>query len=149
LRSKAIPGILVAVVKDSETSDALAALEGEPEDERLRERAARALSREGRHDDALRLLFEPAGRLRNLTAHTRSRAPLPCLCKKCMAQAPAEVSADGGLFLREFAVSGSRVLLFWMPATLRGQVKAVVHEVRSALAGKLRRKGAKATSGSD
>lgn len=105
----------------------LRALEAAPADERLREDAARALTRAGRHAEAVAVLGEG---LVNLTAH--DGPTLPCLCRRCLQPALAEASAEGMSFVRRFVVARGRVLYYWAPAQL-GEDAGLRHSVRSRL----------------
>jgi hypothetical protein len=87
-------------------------LAARPDDEALRERAARTLSRRGRHREAVELL----GALINLSAH--DGPTLPCLCRRCLEPARVEAEADGVRFARCFVVARGRVLYYWAPIEL-------------------------------
>jgi len=100
-----------------------------PGDVAARQRAAEALDNDGDHDQACELLAP----LVNLTAHD-DEGELPCLCKRCLPAAGRTAAAGGFDFVRSFAVSGDRVLHFWMLAEQAGQRAAV----RASVAGALR-----------
>ncbi len=87
-------------------------LASNPGDEGLRERAAVALTRAGRHAEAVELLAA----LINLTAH--DGPTLPCLCRRCLAPTQVEARADGVAFARRFVVARGRVLYYWAPIEL-------------------------------
>jgi hypothetical protein len=110
----------------------LAELGGKPNDLALRERAARALQREGREADALALL---TGSLRNLTAH--EAPPLPCMCKKCLDPERPTAEAFGFTFDREFAVAEGRVLFYWVPRELARRRPGLRRSVSAVLGDKL------------
>lgn len=112
----------------------LAELQDRPQDERLRERAARALAQAGRHAEAAATLL--AG-LRNLTAHSR-KDPLPCQCKKCLVPHQGQAEARGAPFLRGFTAASGRVLFYWLPADLRGKEAAVSDAVRAGMRKRLK-----------
>lgn len=109
-----------------EISSLLVKLQADPADLDTRRRAAEALDLAGKRDDALTVLRP----LVNLTGHDED-AGLPCLCKRCLAAAPATAASEGMDFLPSFAVVGDRVLHFWMlaeQASDRGAVRASVAE---------------------
>ena len=117
----------------SATLRALAAdLAKDPENEALRERVARGLVTEGAAASAAKLL----ARHKHLNAH-EPREPgvtsLPCLCKKCFGAAPAEVSAGGMTFGRDFVLKSGRALHFWAPATVLELGGEMLRSVRAAL----------------
>jgi hypothetical protein len=110
----------------------LGELKQKPEDLGLREKAARALQREGRHVEAVQLL---TGSLRNLTAH--EPPPLPCLCRKCLDPERTSAELFGLSYDREFAVAKGRVLFYWVPRELAHRRDGVVQAVQSRLEDKL------------
>jgi Flp pilus assembly protein TadD len=107
----------------------LGKLQSSPDDHALRARAANALDAEGRGDEALALLAT----LVNVTGHDDD-AGLPCLCKRCLPQAPASAESSGMAFQRTFAVARDRVLHFWMLAELAHDRAQLRGAVASALA---------------
>jgi hypothetical protein len=106
----------------------LEALARGPDDAALRERAARALDREGQSADAVRVLLE---RFVNLNGH--EEGPLPCLCKGCLEPSAAGASARGQDFFRDYVVAAGRVLFYWAPDELRATDRRVRRSVRAAL----------------
>jgi hypothetical protein len=91
-----------------------------------------ALDAEGRLDEAVALLAP----LINVTGHDED-AGLPCLCKHCLSKAGKEAEAQGMKFHRSFAVTGKRVLHFWMLAEQAGERAGVRASVTAALAARL------------
>lgn len=112
---------------------ALAAdLAKDPENEALRERVARGLVTEGAAASAAKLL----ARHKHLNAHeesARGATSLPCLCKKCLPAAPAEVSAGALSFGRDFVLRSGRVLHFWAPKEVLALGGEAHRSVRAAL----------------
>lgn len=108
------------------------ALAKSPDDEALRERVARGLAGEGAGASAIEVLSP----LKHLNGH-EERADLPCLCKKCFGAAPAEVTAIGMTFGRDFVVKGGRVLHFWAPKEVLALGGAAHNSVRAALSRQL------------
>lgn len=104
-----------------------------PGEAELRRRAAELLEQRGLFAEALAVLAP----LVNFTGHEEAPA-LPCLCKTCLASAGVEAETSGMTFTRAFAVSGTRVLHFWLAdelAAQRGEVRRAVGEaLRSKLA---------------
>jgi hypothetical protein len=117
------------------TESLIAELDSKPDDWQLRERAARALQREGRDAEVAKLL---TGKLRNLTGH--EPPPLPCLCRKCLKPELTTTEALGFTFDREFAVAEGRVLFYWVPRDLRQRRKAVRASVQTVLGDRLGQK---------
>ena len=113
--------------------ETLAQLGDNPEDERLRERAALALTRAGRDLEACALLGEG---LINLTAH--DGPTLPCLCRRCLEPERSRAEAEGMVFLRRFVVSRGRVLFYWAPEAMADD-PGLVAGVRSRLDQRLAR----------
>jgi hypothetical protein len=108
----------------------LVKLQSSPADPELRRQIAEAMDASGQRED-IGPILDP---LVNLTGHDDD-AGLPCLCKKCLPVAPASAEASGMKFVRSFAVSGTRVLHFWMLSDLdRVAVRA---SVQKALAERL------------
>lgn len=108
-----------------------------PANAELRARCAEALERRGSPEQAQAVLAA----LVNLTCHDPA-GPLPCLCKRCLARAPLEAAAEGLVFRRTFAVSGSHVLHFWVPEDLaadRAEVRRAVGQAVRARLGRRRR----------
>jgi hypothetical protein len=85
-------------------------LAASPDDSRLRVELARALTRLGRHREAVELLQD---RFINLTAH--DGPTLPCLCRRCLRSELVDAHAQGMDFVRRFAVEQGRVLYYWAP----------------------------------
>lgn len=111
-------------------ADALvASLADDPDNADLREQAARALTSEGRHADAVALLQEA---FTHLNAH--DPGSLPCLCRRCMTAEDVRARVGDTLFVRDFSVAGGRVLFYWLPEELLGQT----HKVRRSVQGSLR-----------
>jgi hypothetical protein len=112
-----------------------------PEDATVRRNAIDALDARGLRDEAASLL----GAFVNFTGHDDA-APLPCLCKLCIARAPTTAALDGLTFTRAFAIHETRVLHYWFPdelATDRAEVKRAVGEQLRARLTRKRRKQAK------
>jgi hypothetical protein len=107
----------------------LGKLEASPQDHALRARAAEALDAADRHDEAFALLAP----LVNVTGHDED-AGLPCLCKRCLAAAPATAESAGMPFQRTFAVARDRVLHFWFLTELAGNRMQLRQSVAGALA---------------
>jgi hypothetical protein len=108
------------------------ALAKSPDDEALRERVARGLVGEGAGASASTLLSS----LKHLNEHEKG-AELPCLCKKCIGAAPAEVTAIGMTFGRDFVVKSGRVLHFWAPKEVLALGGDMHKSVRAALSRQL------------
>lgn len=108
-------------------------LAGRPDDELLRERAALALTREGRHREAVDVL----GALINLSAH--DGPTLPCLCRRCLDPEVVEAEAEGVRFVRQFVVAGGRVLYYWAPIEVAAS-PGLQRSVRARLANRLLRR---------
>jgi len=105
-------------------------LQAKPNDIKLRRRTAEALDASGQRDDATAVLAP----LVNLTGHDDD-TQLPCLCKACLPTAPEAADAAGMSFRRSFAISGTRVLHFWMLADQdRAAVRASVSAAMRARA---------------
>jgi hypothetical protein len=110
-------------------------LAAQPDDDALRERAALALSKRGRHREAVELLAA----LTNLTAH--DGPTLPCLCRRCLDSERVAAEADGISFVRRFVVARGRVLYYWAPTEIADS-PGLVRSVRARLDNRLaRRKG--------
>lgn len=113
-----------------ESSSLLGKLQANPDDLDVRRQAAETLDADGKRAEALAVL-QP---LINLTGHDEDTG-LPCLCKRCLANAPATAQSEGMAFVPSFAVVGNRVLHYWM---LADQERAAVREsVTAALAQRL------------
>jgi hypothetical protein len=109
----------------------LAQLTATPDDSPLRVEAAQALTKLGRHREAVELLRD---HFINLTAH--DGPTLPCLCRHCLAPDLADAHAQGMDFLRRFVVARGRVLYYWAPRELaddRGLARAVGARLDSRL----------------
>jgi hypothetical protein len=107
-----------------------------PDDDTLRERAALALTHQGRHAEAVALLAT----LINLTAH--DGPTLPCLCRRCLDPQRVEATADELTFVRRFVVARGRVLYYWAPPEIADS-PGLVRSVRARLDRRLaRRQGA-------
>jgi len=111
----------------------LDALAAQPGDGKLRERAALALDREGRHAEAAGLLV--AG-LINVAAH--EPAMLPCLCARCLDPGAARVQAEGRGYQRSFVVVERRVLFFWLPDDPGLDLRVARRSVGAALLARLK-----------
>jgi hypothetical protein len=106
----------------------LVQLQSRPDDTELRRETAELLDAQGSLDDAIAVLAP----LVNVTGHD-SDAGLPCLCKACLARAGKNATAGDLAFVRSFAVSGRRVLHFWMLADQdRAAVRASVGDALTA-----------------
>lgn len=97
-----------------------------------RRRAAELLEQRGLFAEALAVLAP----LVNFTGHEEASA-LPCLCKTCLGSAGVKAETSGMTFTRAFAVSGTRVLHFWLADELAAQRGEVRRAVGEALRGKL------------
>ena len=106
----------------------LAQLEARPDDLELRRRTAEQLDADGDRDRAIDVLAP----LINLTGHDDD-TQLPCLCKRCLPGAGRAAEAGGMQFVRSFAVSGKRVLHFWMLADQERDRAKVRASVASAM----------------
>jgi len=115
-----------------EIASLLVKLRANPDDLDARRRAAEALDADGKRVDALTVLAP----LVNLTGHDDD-AGLPCLCKRCLAAAPAAAESEGMKFTPSFAVVETRVLHFWMLAELEHERASVRESVTTALAKRL------------
>jgi hypothetical protein len=113
----------------------LADLSKTPDDERLRERAARAQQSEGDVEGAFETLTQ---RLINVTAHAKS-SPLPSLHRKAIKAALVTADLDGEPFDRDFVCARGRVLFFWRPRSLERVAEQVRDAVRQRLDRKLER----------
>lgn len=94
----------------------------------LRARCAEELERRGELAQAQTVLAA----LVNFTGHDDA-GPLPCLCKRCLPAAPVSAQAGGLTFRRSFAVSGTRVLHFWLPEELEPDRRELRRAVGQAL----------------
>lgn len=74
----------------------------------------------------------PAPRPVNLAKH-EDRSPLPCLCKRCLPSAPTNIESQGTTFVRAKVELHSRVLWFWLPATLADDLDGVTKAVTARL----------------
>jgi hypothetical protein len=110
----------------------LAALDAEPQDASLRDRAARALHAAGRRREAVALLH--AGFI-HLNAH--DAGSLPCLCKRCLDPEVDRVAVSGTEFVRDHALAQGRILFYWMPASLAGSEAEVRRNVAARLRSRL------------
>lgn len=114
----------------------IAELDANPDDVSLRERAARALERDGRPAEAVKLLQDA---FIQLNAH--EPALLPCLCRRCMAPAETTVTISGTTYHRDFVVAGAepqpRVLFFWIPEMLMAERRRVRRSVHTGLRSRL------------
>lgn len=123
--SAATREIVLAIVKD-------------PEDETLRERGARRLAAEGAGASA-KVLLAP---FKHLNQHEKKVDPkkgdLPCLCKKCIAAAPAELDALGLAFGRDFVCAQGRILHFWAPREVLADATDTQSSVRMSLVRQIR-----------
>lgn len=116
------------------TADALASsLADDPESAELREKAARALAEEGRHAEAIALLEEG---FTHLNAH--DPGSLPCLCRRCITAEEVRTRVGDATFVRDFTVAGGRVLFYWVPEELVGQLPRVRRSVHGSLRARLR-----------
>lgn len=117
----------------------LAELEANPDDDRVRERAALALTRAGRDLEACALLED----LVNLTAH--DGPTLPCVCRRCLDPAISSAEAEDVRFVRRFVVHRGRVLFYWAPEALaddRGLLEGIRRRLGRRLARALDRRSA-------
>lgn len=70
----------------------------------------------------------------NLTKHEAS-APLPCLCVKCLPDAPELLEVGGATFFRAQTELFERILWFWVPSELKPHLPAITQSVNSRLRG--------------
>jgi hypothetical protein len=110
----------------------LAALDAEPQDASLRDRAARALHAAGQRREAVALL--QAGFV-HLNAH--DAGSLPCLCKRCLDPEVDRVAVSATEFVRDHALAQGRILFYWMPASLAGSEAEVRRNVAARLRSRL------------
>ena len=110
----------------------LVELQANPADSALRRLVAERLDADGRRDEAMAVLLP----LINVTGHDDD-AGLPCLCKRCLAAAPATAESAEMKFHRSFAVVGTRVLHFWMLAAQEHERASVRESVTKALRDRL------------
>jgi hypothetical protein len=68
----------------------------------------------------------------NLALHD-DKGPLPCLCRDCLPAAPERLDKDGAGFFRTKVDLHDRVLWFWVPDQLVGEVPEIIHSVQSRL----------------
>jgi len=120
------------------TRELLAQLVKDPEEELLRERAAHRLEAEGAGASAKALLAS----FKHLNEHEKKVDPkkgdLPCLCKKCIGAAPAELDVLGLSFGRDYVCSAGRILHFWAPKDVLADASDTRTSVRMALVRQLR-----------
>jgi hypothetical protein len=72
----------------------------------------------------------------NLTAHD-PESPLPCLCKRCLPQAPERASKGGMEFTRSKVETEGRALYYWLPDELLPKAPEVSKSVLGALLARL------------
>jgi hypothetical protein len=72
----------------------------------------------------------------NLTKHEAS-APLPCLCVKCLPDAPELLEVGGATFFRAQTELFERILWFWVPSELKSDLSALAQSVNSRLRGRI------------
>lgn len=68
----------------------------------------------------------------NVARHEAS-SPLPCLCKRCFADAPERLELDGESYLRGQVEVNGRILWFWIPATLSDELGEIAEAVSTRL----------------
>ena len=73
----------------------------------------------------------PTAKLINLTRHVSTQLE-PCLCTRCLPQAPREFEVKGEKFVRRSVVVKHRELHFWAPAALADS-KAMAKSVASGM----------------
>lgn len=76
-------------------------------------------------------------RVIHVNAHEPS-SKAPCLCKKCLPNAPAEVTVEGVTFKRDATTASDRVLHYWFPASLAAEQEAMRISIGQRLADKMR-----------
>lgn len=74
----------------------------------------------------------PVPRPVNVAKHEENTG-LPCLCRGCLASAPETITHGGGTYLRARAEANERLLWFWVPSELQGEVAAAVQAVEQRL----------------
>lgn len=72
----------------------------------------------------------------NLTKHEAS-APLPCLCVKCLPDAPELLEVGGATFFRAQTELFERILWFWVPSEIKSDLPAITQSVNSRLRGRI------------
>lgn len=70
----------------------------------------------------------------NLTKHEAS-LPLPCLCVKCLPDAPELLEVGGATYFRAQTELFERILWFWVPSELKSDLPAITQSVNSRLRG--------------
>jgi hypothetical protein len=68
----------------------------------------------------------------NLTAHD-TEAKLPCLCKRCLPQAPEHATLQGMAFTRSQVETDGKALHYWMPDELLPQAPEISKSVLGSL----------------
>jgi hypothetical protein len=68
----------------------------------------------------------------HLNAHEEG-GKTPCLCRRCIAQAPEEITVEGLRMLRDRAEAKGRFLWYWYPAALEDERAEVRRAVESRL----------------
>lgn len=76
-------------------------------------------------------------RVIHVNAHEPS-SKAPCLCKKCLPSAPAEITVEGVALRRDATTASDRVLHYWFPASLAGEQEAMRRGIGQRLADKMR-----------
>ncbi len=72
----------------------------------------------------------------NLTAHD-PESPLPCLCKRCLPNAPERAAKGGMEFTRSKVEAEGRALYYWLPDELLPKAPEVSKSVLGALLARL------------
>lgn len=114
-------------------TELLAELAKAPNDNLLRENAARAQLSAGDLQGSLKTLSD---RLINVTAHAKG-SPLPSLHRKVMKAEQLRAEMDGEVFVRDFVCAAGRVLFFWVPESMVDVAEDVRNNVRRKLQSKL------------
>ena len=68
----------------------------------------------------------------NVARH-EEKSQLPCLCKRCFADAKDSVDLDGETYIRGKVEVNGRILWFWLPAVLRDELGDIAEAVETRL----------------
>src|SRR5207253_1140115 len=73
----------------------------------------------------------------HLNAH-EDGSVTPCLCKKCLPNAPERIDVEGLALIRDRADGGGRFVWYWFPESLAAQKDAIRRSVASRLQARAR-----------